>query len=231
MKGFPYVVGTDIAHLTRFHPLPDKERFRKIAARILHLDEYQALKKQRPSHYNFLVPSPIQTDSSLHRQDDLSRPNQSCNSTSTIEQTASSQESDPEITHTTALRMRNWLGGRWAAKEAARKAWGANLIGFKDVQVVSDWERNSRVRAEASPAVKVLCQPLGRRLKGERQEGQLSISHDGDYAVATVIAEVLRDDMRKLLEIRDIGSKSTDFKHLKIGDTSSPPRPAGSKET
>ena len=31
--------------------------------------------------------------------------------------------------------LANFLAGRWAAKEAAQKAWGANLLSWKDLRV------------------------------------------------------------------------------------------------
>ena len=80
-----------------------------------------------------------------------------------------------------------WLAGRWAAKEAAKKAWGATALGFKDV----------RVRIRQAGDVEILCS--GKiRVDGStkpvmaEQVGKLSIAHDGDYAVATVLAEPLQ---------------------------------------
>lgn len=43
-------------------------------------------------------------------------------------------ENAPE--HSITERKRHeWLGGRWAAKEAAKKAWGASLLSFKDLRI------------------------------------------------------------------------------------------------
>lgn len=73
--------------------------------------------------------------------------------------------------------MARWLAGRFAAKEAARKAApnGAASLGWKDVMVrVSETDRG---------------RPEVVYLDGETARiGKLSISHDGDYVVATVLA-------------------------------------------
>ncbi|KAE8326150.1 hypothetical protein BDV39DRAFT_193878 [Aspergillus sergii] len=76
-----------------------------------------------------------------------------------------------------ATEMARWLAGRFAAKEAARKAApnGAASLGWKDVMVrVSETDRG---------------RPEVVYLDGETARiGKLSISHDGDYVVATVLA-------------------------------------------
>ncbi|RAQ47648.1 phosphopantetheinyl transferase PptB [Aspergillus flavus] len=76
-----------------------------------------------------------------------------------------------------ATEMARWLAGRFAAKEAARKAApnGAASLGWKDVMVrVSETDRG---------------RPEVVYMDGETARiGKLSISHDGDYVVATVLA-------------------------------------------
>lgn len=75
--------------------------------------------------------------------------------------------------------LARWLAGRFAAKEAARKAapGGASSLSWKDVMVrVEDG-------GQGKPEIVYL------RDGGQRGEaGKLSISHDGDYVVATVLA-------------------------------------------
>lgn len=75
--------------------------------------------------------------------------------------------------------MARWLAGRFAAKEAARKAapGGAASMSWKEVIIRVEPDRNGR------PEVVYLK-------KGEDvgHVGKLSISHDGEYVVATVIA-------------------------------------------
>ncbi|CRG91461.1 hypothetical protein PISL3812_08510 [Talaromyces islandicus] len=75
--------------------------------------------------------------------------------------------------------MVRWLAGRFAAKEAARKAapGGAASIGWKDVLV-----RAAPSTAAGSGRPEVVF------LGAESRVGKLSISHDGDYVVATVLA-------------------------------------------
>jgi holo-[acyl-carrier protein] synthase len=94
-----------------------------------------------------------------------------------------------------------WLAGRWAAKEAAKKAWDASLLSFRDL----------RVEAEPSGAVQVVCCTTA--INGAwtisadpktvtEQVAQLSISHDGDYTVATVLAAPLHPDISAELQRR-----------------------------
>ena len=81
----------------------------------------------------------------------------------------------------------SWLAGRWAAKEAAKKAWGAQNVGFKDV----------RVEVSNGGDVQIVCcgwtdTGWGQLPERAEQVGKLSISHDGEYAVATVMASPLQ---------------------------------------
>ncbi|KAL3475272.1 4'-phosphopantetheinyl transferase superfamily [Aspergillus californicus] len=88
--------------------------------------------------------------------------------------------------------MSRWLAGRFAAKEAARKAapGGAESIGWKDVVVrVGDGDGIGESGAMGRPEI-VFLDPNREEGDGEGEGrlGQLSISHDGDYVVATVLA-------------------------------------------
>ncbi|KAL1957262.1 hypothetical protein VTO42DRAFT_6168 [Malbranchea cinnamomea] len=75
--------------------------------------------------------------------------------------------------------MARWLAGRFAAKEAARKAapGGAASISWKDVMV--------RVEDETGGRPEVVYLQKGGAMA---ELGKLSISHDGEYVVATVLA-------------------------------------------
>ncbi|QSS62817.1 4'-phosphopantetheinyl transferase [Histoplasma capsulatum] len=89
----------------------------------------------------------------------------------------------PAMNAANITEMARWLAGRFAAKEAARKAapGGASTIGWKDVMVRIDKERNGS--GSVKPEIVYL------KDGGVRGEvGKLSISHDGDYVVATVLA-------------------------------------------
>ncbi|KAH2796554.1 hypothetical protein KXW19_006003 [Aspergillus fumigatus] len=79
--------------------------------------------------------------------------------------------------------MARWLAGRFAAKEAARKAApaGASSLGWKDV-IVRVGEAD-----KGRPEI-VYLDPMGCGETGGGRVGKLSISHDGDYVVATVLA-------------------------------------------
>ena len=74
-----------------------------------------------------------------------------------------------------------WIGGRWAAKEAARKAIGATLLSWKDVRVERD---------EATGKPGIIWSTPSEGIIAQEYEARLSISHDGDYVVATVLATV-----------------------------------------
>ncbi|RJE27366.1 Transferase [Aspergillus sclerotialis] len=86
--------------------------------------------------------------------------------------------SDSTVKFPVSRDMASWLAGRFAAKEAARKAApeGAAELGWKDVCVtVGEGEKGKSAKPE------ILYKVPGRL-------GRLSISHDADYVVATVLA-------------------------------------------
>jgi len=74
-------------------------------------------------------------------------------------------------------------------KKAAKKAWDASLLSFRDL----------RVEADSHGAVHIVCDTrltashlsdhsVSSTSKVTEQVAQLSISHDGDYTIATVLA-------------------------------------------
>ena len=96
-----------------------------------------------------------------------------------------------------------WIAGRWAAKEAAKKAWDASILGFRDL----------RIEADSTGAVHIVCdtrltttrsthQSVSPAAKVSEQVAQLSISHDGDYTLATVLATPLHPDIKSELQHR-----------------------------
>lgn len=89
-------------------------------------------------------------------------------------------------------RRAEHLAGRWAAKEAFIKAWSQALYGrppvmaeqdvaWSEIEVLADaWGRVAlHVRGRVAAAVEASV--------GPGWSAQLSISHDGDYATATVL--------------------------------------------
>lgn len=83
-----------------------------------------------------------------------------------------------------------WLAGRFAAKEAARKAApsGAASIGWKDVMVRIQ-EDGGKFGEGVSRRPEIVY--LGNMQDEGSSEGRvakLSITHDGEYVVATVLA-------------------------------------------
>ena len=71
--------------------------------------------------------------------------------------------------------------GRWAAKEAAYKAFGTMRIPFPDICVRSDSIRKPMLVFEGETKDIIEASGVGRSF--------VSLSHDGDYAVAQVILE------------------------------------------
>ncbi len=78
-----------------------------------------------------------------------------------------------------------YLGGRWAAKEAAAKALGCGIgaeCSLTDIEVSDAPSGAPTIRCQASAAI---------RLEGNYRDlrWHVSISHERAYAVATVIIE------------------------------------------
>lgn len=82
---------------------------------------------------------------------------------------------------TSARHLHSRLAGRWAAKEAVTKALGTGWrgIGYREIEVVRKPSGEPTVCLHGRAALRVA--PYG------QLEWQLSFSHDGDYAVATVL--------------------------------------------
>lgn len=84
-------------------------------------------------------------------------------------------------------RAQEWLGGRFAAKEAAKKAWGASLVGFKDLRVKVD---------PSGGRLEIICTPFvvsSPTFPHDAQAAALTVAHDGEYAIATVMATPLHE--------------------------------------
>lgn len=95
------------------------------------------------------------------------------------------------VAATKGARRAEHLAGRWAAKEAYLKAWSQARYGQPPVMVEHDvrWEE-IETRPDAWGRVEILLhgaiagavsQTLG------KWKASVSISHDGDYATATVL--------------------------------------------
>jgi phosphopantetheine--protein transferase-like protein len=96
-----------------------------------------------------------------------------------------------------------WLAGRLAVKEAAKKAWGPNIVTWSDLRV----EHDKYARATGRPPVLVINPFKRDDPKGVEQEASCSISHDGEYAHAVVIAEplhptILTELLRRRAEVK-----------------------------
>lgn len=107
-----------------------------------------------------------------------------------LDQRFPSWKSSESLNEAQRRQLSGWLAGRWAAKEAAKKAWGATLLSFTDL----------KVETGTGGGVQMVCD-IGHTTQASlvdsitEQIAQLSISHDGDYTIATVIATPLHDDI------------------------------------
>ena len=82
-------------------------------------------------------------------------------------------------------RRAEHLAGRWAAKEAFIKAWSQSLYGRPPVLAEVNWAE-IEVQPDAWGRVAIALHGDVARAAGTPR-CSLSISHDGDYATATVI--------------------------------------------
>lgn len=105
----------------------------------------------------------------------------------TLQLRAAASSTNPKPPPVT-IDMTRWLAGRFAAKEAARKAalGGAASIGWKDVVVLVKDDESAGEGVSRRPEVVYRGGGEGDATPG--RVGRLSISHDGEYVVATVLA-------------------------------------------
>lgn len=151
---FPYAlnIGTDVVHLPRIYRLLTQRGTR---SHETYLDKFTR---------RILCPQELQDFRNRFRLHQSAPSHQ--------EASISSREITPD--------MARWLAGRFAAKEAARKAapGGATSISWKDVLI-----RAAPASSAGSSRPEIVY------LNGAQNRlGKLSISHDGDYVVATVLA-------------------------------------------
>lgn len=169
---FPLNIGTDIVHIPRIARLltTRKTYFNSFTRRILTAEEQLAFRTR------FNLPNNNRPGTQTSDDDDGS---------------TAAQALPPLNIESSSSAMTRWLAGRFAAKEAARKAapTGAAAIGWKDVLVRIEEEDD--MTADAENSLRGSKRPevvyLDEGNNGARV-GKLSISHDGEYVVATVLA-------------------------------------------
>lgn len=82
-------------------------------------------------------------------------------------------------------RRAEHLAGRWAAKEAFVKAWSQSLYGNPPVMEHVDW---AEIEVQPDAWGRVLVVPRGEAARAcGIERAQVSISHDGDYAMAQCV--------------------------------------------
>jgi holo-[acyl-carrier protein] synthase len=159
-----YTIGTDIVHITRIRELIVRRLQGNDGGKRLNRFLDRILHPLERQDFNKRFPALLGITGNEHPQD-----------------------SNPRINAQFYQSTGAWLAGRWAAKEAAKKAWGAQMLGFKDV----------RVEVSEGGAVQIVSSgwrttAVGQPPEPAEQVGRLSISHDGEYAIATVMATPLQ---------------------------------------
>lgn len=174
---FPFNIGTDIVHLPRIHRILTGRYRDRFMSRILCGKETADFAQR----FNFDANSPHDGKPSILH--------------SSIEMTGEVRARSLNIN----IDMTRWVAGRFAAKEAARKAApdGAAHAGWKEVwvkleddaqgQTPGNDEETRPVRSSSRRPEIVYLMPEYRG-----QVGKLSISHDGEYIVATVLASTMK---------------------------------------
>ncbi|KAL3460504.1 hypothetical protein BJX64DRAFT_262849 [Aspergillus heterothallicus] len=166
-------IGTDIVHLPRITRLVSRrgDYLSRFTSRILSETE------QADFRARFALP-PLQSQPPLPLNSKTEKQNRG--------------DTEVEITP----EMARWLAGRFAAKEAARKAakGGASALSWKDVvvRVAQKQPKRDGSRPDNDEGESAEGRPeivfLDRNDDGPGRLGRLSISHDGEYVVATVLA-------------------------------------------
>jgi phosphopantetheine--protein transferase-like protein len=94
----------------------------------------------------------------------------------------------PVMSLTQMNAIREFVGGRWAAKEAAMKAWGADILSPQQLEVSQDKKGRPSIHCfvpEGTDADNITS-----------QEGLLTLSHDADHVTAVVLAEPLHPKLQ-----------------------------------
>lgn len=84
------------------------------------------------------------------------------------------------------------LAARWAAKEAYLKAWSNSLYGHPPV-ITADEVNFAEIEVVADAFGRVVIALRGHMSTVAPQAASLSISHDGDYAVAVCVTAACPD--------------------------------------
>ena len=109
----------------------------------------------------------------------------------------------------TEHKLRDYIAGRWAAKEAAKKAWGADLLSWQQLEVTARGDEGRPTIHCFLPTDKLEHPDADRMITS--QQASLSISHDQDYATAVVLAEPLHPKLRaEFVKIKSEARAKTD---------------------
>ncbi|KAI9827321.1 MAG: hypothetical protein M1826_006426 [Phylliscum demangeonii] len=183
-------IGTDICHVPRITRIITQDGqgwgARRFMRRILTPAERQTME---PKLERFLAASTTTSTST---------------STSTTT-TTTTQPAGREL-----QQLSQSLAGRFAAKEATKKAFGSRRLSWHDISVrlegsrpyiVVRASRTSTSTSTSASSMVDIVPDIDAPTEAEDQVAQLSLSHDGEYAVAMVLAAATPSPSPVRLEI------------------------------
>ncbi|KAI0110125.1 hypothetical protein F4814DRAFT_425879 [Daldinia grandis] len=169
---FSFGVGTDICQISRIYKIIAQQKGSNFIHRVLTKDEINSVRGA--SH----ILEPIYSRQRLPESELFPNGN--------------AEEEIPAIA--TAARF---MAGRWAAKEAVIKSCSAHRVTFHDIMIIYENQLAeppkeqdiSRADSQETRPLRQTGRPVA-VIKGHGtgdMYGRISISHDGDYAVATCV--------------------------------------------
>ncbi|KNG87352.1 hypothetical protein ANOM_003931 [Aspergillus nomiae NRRL 13137] len=167
---YPLGVGTDICHIPRIRRILTRENPKyaeRFSKRIFSESERDAFQQRHDNVLRLkkdLDTAVCRTDENSRQQDDYDR----------------------EL-----WRLSSWVAGRFAAKEAAMKAVYPQRLGWHHAEVlVLPGQMKPLLVIHSFQHVDTVEGNDENRPPVTKRAAQLSISHDGEYAIATVLAAI-----------------------------------------
>lgn len=197
----PYVVGTDITNLKRWNFASSPNKYVAIARKIINPFEARSLYQIKPHIAEALFPQVfLNLDCSVVKEDGTFSYAKFLQAVKISQSQVITSEKYQQLVKSPVVQSQasQYLAGRWAAKEAAKKTWGPDWIGWQDLSLLMPTKGHPGMTVRLSPVMSVatrskLAPDVAK--EGLVQLGALSISHDGDYCIATVIAEPLNHEL------------------------------------
>ncbi|KAJ5130146.1 uncharacterized protein N7515_006185 [Penicillium bovifimosum] len=177
---YPLSVGTDICHVPRIQRIlsnENEEHVTRFSRKIFSPTELPGFQERYQAVLRLRRTMPARAQIEENQTDDHG---------SGVDNDVRCDKYEREL-----LGFSKWVAGRFAAKEAAMKALSPHRLGWHQAEVLTLPGRKKPVLVvHAPPPLKAESKENGdgghQMLR--KQVAQLSISHDGDYATATVLA-------------------------------------------